>query len=65
MISPERLAALRFESEHKGISRDRHAAMVKAGTPMPEHGCMIVVTPNELRQLLDAYEAGNLKGGAT
>jgi hypothetical protein len=65
MIAPERLAALRFEAEHKGISVHRHAAMVKAGTPMPEHGRMIPLTPSELRQLLDAYEAAlELAAGA-
>jgi hypothetical protein len=54
-IPAARLEALAFQVEHKGITVHRFDAMAKAGTPMPEHACMIAVTPGELRQLLDAY----------
>lgn len=56
-MTPERLDMLEFQTEHKGLLPRKVEEMRKRGVSLDDwpHGAMIVVTPREMRALLDAY----------
>ncbi len=56
MISEERLRMLAFQAEHSGYNPQTMARMEKEGKKIGDHGTMVAVTTNELREFLHAYE---------
>lgn len=57
MISEQRLADLHFQADNNGLTREIVKRMEREGKkPDPMLSPMVVVSPSELRVLLDNYK---------
>jgi hypothetical protein len=55
-MTPERLAALRFQRDHNGFNEAYYNTLVKTNRPVDlPHATMIQITPAELREFLSHY----------